>query len=204
MINLSNILKTGLLVFQKIFQFNTDKHLHQQAQLLYALAVEQLRTPLFYEQYEIPDDPRGRFEMLSLHLFILLRILKENIKGAPSSTNNQLCQKICDLFVADMDHSLRNLALTDLKIDRNFKKFIESFYGRLVAYDVAYEQLCENYEEARTNLVESLLKNIYNNDKAKEICAQWFADYVIAQLSFMKFLPLDKLCFKKDLWDGII
>lgn len=185
------------------FQPRQQKFLREQAHHLYDLTVKQMQTPFFYQHQEIPDDPRGRFEVLSLHLFIMLRALKEK----QHQIAEDLSQLICNFFVEDMDHSLRNLSLSESKIDKTFKKFVEGFYGRLVAYDAAYEadrdNLSSNFENQPTKLVESFLKNIYNNDKVKSLNAQWFAHYVVDQLTFMKTFSFDTLCFKKDLYHDL-
>lgn len=123
----------------------------QCAQDLYAFAVDLARQPFLYTDYKIPDTPEGRYELLVLHLFLILnRLKKENLK--------EVMQEICDLMVADMDHSLRDLRLSDLKIARQFKKFVEGFYGRLVAYDDALNSL--NPDDLQT----ALLRNVYGQE----------------------------------------
>src|SRR5579859_3524336 len=42
---------------------------------LYAKAVEQARLPVFYAEREVPDTVDGRFDLLVLHVFLLLHRL---------------------------------------------------------------------------------------------------------------------------------
>ena len=51
---------------------------------LYGAIVAQARLPVFYAEYGVPDTLDGRFAVLSLHLFVLLRRLKQG--GAAAST----------------------------------------------------------------------------------------------------------------------
>lgn len=164
----------------------------------YQMAVDRARDRKFYENLTINDDPLGRFEMLALHLFIMLRRLKEE-KGS-SATAHELSQELCDLFVADMDHCLRDLRLSELKIDKQFKVFVEGFYGRLAAYDDALER-AENEDSGSkdhhtSKLLEALLKNIYNGCKTNEGCAIALEKYIHFQLANMRGYKLFDLQFK--------
>lgn len=151
------------------------------AETLYVRAVERIREPRFYNDCAIEDSPLGRFELLSLHLFILLRLLKEH--GSPEAS--QVSQALCDLFAADMDHSLRDIRLSEMKADRQYKKFIEGFYGRLVSYDEAIDFLPERGATERdlTKLVEAILKNVYSGNSSNGSSAEGLATYVMGQLS---------------------
>lgn len=150
------------------------------AETLYVRAVERIREPRFYNDCAIEDSPLGRFELLSLHLFILLRLLKEHGNAQAS----QVSQALCDLFAADMDHSLRDIRLSEMKADRQYKKFIEGFYGRLVSYDEAIESLPggDAAEKHQTKLVEAILKNVYSGNSSNRLSAEGLATYVIDQL----------------------
>lgn len=155
------------------------------AACLYARAVERVRDPVFYKDYAIEDSPLGRFELLSLHLFILLRCLKER-GGADAS---QVSQDMCNLFAADMDHSLRDIRVSEMKADRQYKKFIEGFYGRLVNYDTAIEFLSQYVEadnEGTTKLVEVIFKNVYSEDSSNRNNAKGLAAYVDSQLEALR------------------
>jgi cytochrome b pre-mRNA-processing protein 3 len=119
---------------------------------LYEQCVSMARQPDYYTDFSIQDKVLGRFEVLALHLFLMLRRLKEDT----SALSRDISQEICDLFVADMDHSLRDARLSESKIDKNFKRFVEGFYGRLVAYDKGLEEGA---------LDAAILKNVYDDDQ---------------------------------------
>jgi cytochrome b pre-mRNA-processing protein 3 len=105
---------------------------------LYAAVTNQARQFIFFQDYQVPDTPQGRFEMLALHLAFMLRRLKF-LRPDERTSFDGLTQGLCDWVVADIEESLRAMRVSDLKITRHLKTFMEGFYGRLVAYDKALE-----------------------------------------------------------------
>lgn len=103
---------------------------------LYAAVTCRARQVVFYQDYQIPDTPQGRFEVLALHLALLLRRLKVPQPGDVVPLTD-LGQDLCDWIVADVEESLRVMRLSESKIPGYRKRFVEGFYGRLVAYDKA-------------------------------------------------------------------
>jgi cytochrome b pre-mRNA-processing protein 3 len=138
----------------------------KQAISLYEWAVEKSRSPFFYLSLDIPDTPEGRFEILTIHLFLILhKLKKENHKDTST-----ISQYICDMVVADLDHCLRDLRLSDLKISQSFKKMIQGFYGRLVSYDDALG--CENIPFAVEDLARKKFVSSRSVHKVHEDCEQ--------------------------------
>jgi cytochrome b pre-mRNA-processing protein 3 len=79
----------------------------------------------------VPDTVNGRFDLLLLHLWVILRRLRE-IEGGPP-----LAQAVFDRFCADMDANLREMGVGDLAVPKRMRAFGEAFYGRMAAYDLA-------------------------------------------------------------------
>lgn len=105
---------------------------------LYACVTSQSRQYIFFKDYQVPDTPQGRFEILALHLSLMLRRLKYLWPEETDQYAN-LSQDLCDWVVADLEESIRAMRVSDLKISKHLKTFIQGFYGRLVAYDKALE-----------------------------------------------------------------
>lgn len=103
--------------------------------VLYGEIVAAARQPLFYATYNVPDTPLGRFEMLSLHLFLILHRLRSE-EGAAK----EIAQELTDEFFLDVDHSLRELGIGDHGIPRRVKKLGRMFYGRAQAYGRALDE----------------------------------------------------------------
>ena len=97
---------------------------------IYGMIVTQAREPLFYRDLGVPDTVNGRFDLLVLHLWMVLRRLKP-IEGALA------CQALFDRFCDDMDANLREMGVGDLTVPKRMQAFGEAFYGRAAAYDLA-------------------------------------------------------------------
>lgn len=112
---------------------------------IYAAVTSQARQFIFFHDYQVPDTPQGRFEMLALHLALMLRRLKfiqpevRETESFHDLTQNLIAQDLVDWVVADVEESLRAMRVSELKITRHLKNFMEGFYGRLVVYDKALE-----------------------------------------------------------------
>ena len=98
---------------------------------IYGMIVTQAREPLFYRDLGVPDTVNGRFDLIVLHLWMVLRRLGE-IAGQA-----ELAQALFDRFCADMDDNLREMAIGDLAVPKKMQAFGEAFYGRIAAYDMA-------------------------------------------------------------------
>jgi len=101
---------------------------------LYAEIVAAARRPMLYSEWQVPDTPLGRFEMLSLHLFLFLRRLRDE-----NGPQKEIAQEVTDYFFRDVDHSLRELGVGDLGVPKRMKKLARMFYGRLASYGAAVD-----------------------------------------------------------------
>ena len=122
---------------------------------IYGMIVTQAREPLFYRALGVPDTVNGRFDLLLLHLWLVLRRLKTVEGGAA------LSQALFDHFCNDMDDNLREMGTSDLKVPKKMQAFGEAFYGRTAAYDLA---LTEGHEA----FAQALCKNILNGEHLEQ------------------------------------
>lgn len=99
----------------------------------YAAIVAQSRQVKFYAEWGVPDTVTGRFDMISLHLALLLRRLKAEPEARDFS------QLLVELFFKDMDRSIRELGVTDLGVPKKIKKMGNLFYGLVGALDPALD-----------------------------------------------------------------
>ena len=97
--------------------FTTRRRSRSDAAKLYGAIVAQARLPLFYQGLGVPDTLEGRFLVLSLHLFAVLRRLKAEGQSAQG-----LAQALTDRFSADMETVLRELGVGDLSIPKKMRK----------------------------------------------------------------------------------
>jgi cytochrome b pre-mRNA-processing protein 3 len=119
---------------------------------IYGMIVTQAREPLFYRDLGVPDTVNGRFDLLVLHLWMVLRRLQPIPAGAG------LSQALFDRFCDDMDANLREMGVGDLTVPKRMQAFGEAFYGRAAAYDLALTAGTEA-------LAQALCKNILNGEQ---------------------------------------
>ena len=134
---------------------------------LYGAIVTQARDPRFYEFHGVPDTVLGRFDLIVLHLALLLRRLRVGDAAARA-----LAQQVFDRFCRDMDHNLREMGISDQGVPRQMRRVGEAFYGRAQAYDVA---LADTDDEA---LVQTLTRNVYAEAAGADVAARGLAAYV--------------------------
>ncbi len=138
---------------------------------IYGMIVTQAREPLFYRDLGVPDTVNGRFDLLVLHLWMVLRRLRAVEGGAA------LCQALFDRFCEDMDANLREMGVGDLTVPKRMQAFGEAFYGRSAAYDLAVA-------EGREELAQALCKNILDGgqiENARRLA--YYAEAAIAALA---------------------
>ncbi len=98
------------------------------AAALYRAITAQARQPVFYAEHGVPDSVDGRFEMIALHMFLVLHRLK-------AAGEDELAQQLFDTMFADMDQSLREMGAGDLGVGRRVRAMAEGLYGRIAAYE---------------------------------------------------------------------
>jgi cytochrome b pre-mRNA-processing protein 3 len=124
------------------------------ADRLYQRAVAQARQPAFYTDLDVPDTLDGRFELIALHVYLVLRRLR-----ADHRRTARLSQAVFDRMFADMDGSVRELGAGDLGVGPRVKKMARNFYGRIKAYDAGLEA-------GGAELDGALRRNLYGNVEA--------------------------------------
>lgn len=117
---------------------------------LYGAIVAQARSVAFYADYRVPDTVEGRFDLIVLHLVLLLNRL-----GHRAETARGLGQELFDAFCRDLDANLREMGVGDLAVPKRMQAFAEAFYGRQAAYLAALDAADERVFE------KALARNIF-------------------------------------------
>lgn len=154
---------------------------------LYGAIVAQAREPRFYAEMGVPDTVSGRFDMVLLHVVLVLRRLRQGEAG-----ERALAQGLFDAFCRDMDHNLREMGISDQGLPRHMQRVGEAFYGRAQAYEAA---LGDGAGEGA--LAAALARNVYP-DTAAEPSVIALAQYVRKADEVLGTQPLAALS------DGII
>lgn len=135
---------------------------------LYAAAVAAARQPVFYTTHQVPDTLDGRFDMLLLHVTMLMLRLKDE----------DARQRLFDLMFADIDRSLREMGVGDMSMAKKMKPLLAGFYGRAGAYKSALAA------DGDASLIAALSRNLYNSHTVAEH-APFMAHYVRAAMALL-------------------
>ncbi|MER0238149.1 ubiquinol-cytochrome C chaperone family protein [Fulvimarina sp. MAC8] len=100
---------------------------------LYGVLIARARRPYLFEECGIEDTVMGRFEAVTLEIFLFMRRCRGDAELAP------IVQDIIDRFVVDMDDSLRQIGIGDQSVPKRMRKLTGQFYERVNAYDQALE-----------------------------------------------------------------
>lgn len=142
--------------------------------------VDQARQPAFYADLGVADQLEGRFDLLVLHLHLVVRRLSASEEPRAA----QRAQALFDTFFHDMDRTLRAMGVGDMSVGKKVKDMVRAYYGR-----------CAVYEEALAgdgDLVDALIRNVYAGaDVAAH--ARRLADYTERARAAVDDLPLDAL-----------
>ena len=132
---------------------------------IYNKVVAQARLSCFYRDYTVADTVSGRFDLIVLHLALVLDRL------AQDPALRTLGQGVFDRFCQDMDHNLREMGVGDLTVPK--ERMGEAFYGRQMAYLAALALP----DDGRA-LVETVERNIYGGSASAQAAAARLAAYI--------------------------
>lgn len=136
---------------------------------IYAAIMAQARRPSFYADYRVPDTLDGRFDLLVLHVVLVLYRLKGEGDAAREEG-----RRLSERFFADMDATLREMGVGDLSVPKRIKKMADAYFGRLSAYNAALDG------GEGSDVLETVLDRNLFPDRSDPVAADALAAYVRA------------------------
>ncbi|MEM9810744.1 MAG: ubiquinol-cytochrome C chaperone family protein [Pseudomonadota bacterium] len=133
------------------------------AHALYVAIAEAARRPEFYARWRVPDTTEGRYELLSVHMILTLRRLR-----AGGDATARFSQLLFDVMFRDVDDTLREMGVGDMRVGKKVRGYAEAFLGRAGAYDLGLDR--------EADLKEAIARNVYGD--LDEPFAQALADYM--------------------------
>ena len=127
---------------------------------LHAALVARARDPVFFARFAVKDTLDGRFDLVVLHAWLVLRRL--------NAADPSLSQAVVDAVFVGFDEGLRELGAGDIGMAKRVKKLAGAFYGRTRAYDEAQDEAA---------MTAALIRNLYRG--AAEPSAHALARYVL-------------------------
>lgn len=153
---------------------------------VYALIVKQARRPFLFGADGAPDSFDGRFDMMVLHVHLVLRRLR-----AEGVAREALGQDLFDRFFRDMDQAMREMGVGDLGVGKKIRKMAQAYYGRAAAYDDAMGKAIPAPRERKAQIGEVLARNLSPQDNTKPY--DRLADYTLALEAHLAGLPLETI-----------
>ncbi|CCQ73821.1 ubiquinol-cytochrome C chaperone family protein [Magnetospira sp. QH-2] len=151
--------------------FQRNQH-EAPARALYEALVAQARQPAFYSTLGVPDTPDGRYDLIALHAFLVMRRLKaENA----DPEDQKLSQTVFDIMFVDVDRNLREMGVSDIAIGGRVKSVAKGFFGRVAAYDGGLAAADDKV------LMDSLRRNVYRKTEPDNDQVAVLAAYVRQQ-----------------------
>lgn len=138
---------------------------------IYENIVLAARQKYFYAQFQVPDTPIGRYEMLSLHMILTMHRLKGDVEANKALAG--LSQDLADEFFKDIDHSLREFGIGDQSVPKRIKKLARMFYGRVASYGTALDS--NDSEALQAALARNIQPDLENWPEADNLTQYMFA-----------------------------
>ncbi len=177
-----------MTVFERLFRVRPAR---AAGQALYASAARQSRQPAFYRSLGVADTGEGRFELLSLHVALLVLRLRGCGEAAAETS-----QHVFDTFVSALDSALREMGVGDLVVGKRMRKLGEVFYGRVRALDAVMGETPDR-DALQTLLVRTVLEG--REGDASRLC-----DYALAALADLRRQDLGELLEGQAVWPEAI
>jgi cytochrome b pre-mRNA-processing protein 3 len=140
---------------------------HEIVARIYGEVLTQARQPSLFRDHGVPDTVEGRYDMMVLHLFLVLR----RLAGADEAMRDA-GQAICDHFFIEMDRALREMGVGDFSVPKRMKVIAEIYAG----CSAAYSEALAAQDEMR--LVAALSRNVYGDPTGADPRAVALAAYV--------------------------
>lgn len=159
---------------------------------LYGASVAAARNPYLFTALGVPDTLDGQFDIIALHVFLLIQRLKREPEPGPI-----LAQAVFDAMFLDMDINLREMGVGDLSVGKRNRAMWEAFHGRSAAY-------AANWDDAE-GLENAIARNVWRGAAPPAGCAtalqrlMWAQDHFLAEQALealgqgqVNFLPAEE------------
>lgn len=173
--------------------FRNTKGPAEHARTAYYAAVADARSEQFYREFGVPDSVDGRFEMIVLHVILLIRRLRED-----GAAGDAFAQALIETLIDDMDRSLREMGVGDLSVGKKVKQMAASFYGHTAAYNAALAADSDEHE-----LSAALRRNVFGTTDVDNVSLDHLCRYVRACVSHLQELPIEAILAGKPTFAAI-
>lgn len=163
---------------------------------LHAATMVEARQRAFFSDLGVPDTVEGRFDVLTLHLVLVVRRLKMLPSPGP-----EMAQELVDTAFRHFDSALREMGVGDVTVPKRMKTLAEAFLGRAKAYEEALRS------DAPEALTAAVLRNVYNDRAECSAFAAVVSAYVrgvLVAYESIELAPFEQGLLPKVTIDGFI
>jgi cytochrome b pre-mRNA-processing protein 3 len=94
---------------------------------LYATIMDDARSPRLYTEFDVPDKPIGRFQMVALHAIPSFLVFARGEEPQKS-------QILFDRIFQDIEYSFREIGVGDLAVPKKMKRYMKDMNGMIQAH----------------------------------------------------------------------
>ncbi|MGH1398295.1 MAG: ubiquinol-cytochrome C chaperone family protein [Alphaproteobacteria bacterium] len=156
---------------------------------VYGVVAAHIREVAFYTDYGVPDTFDGRFDLMVLHVCLVMQGLRQS----GDERSDEFNQGLFDAVFANMDQTLREMGIGDMGVPKRMRKMMKAFNGRMHAY-------AESLERGDFALV--VQRNVCGvQDEALSAGAERLASYALKQLESLTARGFDGVLSAQDLFE---
>jgi cytochrome b pre-mRNA-processing protein 3 len=164
--------------------FSKKKNLNKVAHNLFDHVIQQSRQIDFYTKLSVEDSLDGRFDLMAIHMAIVLDKLNRHKNDEDIM---QISRNLQEVMFDNLDLSLREIGVGDLGVGKKIKVMAEAFYGRVKTYDELFQTLDKD------KMSEALKRNLYREKNVDSDVLQKITTYVFEQFDHVKGLPIEHI-----------
>jgi cytochrome b pre-mRNA-processing protein 3 len=172
---------TGRLPLRSEFRNSFDTR--SSSKTIYDAIIRQSRVPEFYTKCGVPDDLVGRYNMIVIHLIILITASKKISDIATYDLNHGILES----FTRDMDAMVRDLGVEDAHVEQEVKKVMDLCLSDMILYEKA---ITSADKKALSTAIASNFKNTSDHTKVADAA---LAGYILNSISSIQRQPLDSI-----------
>ena len=133
---------------------NKDK---LEADRIYQLLIKNLQFISNNQELSIKKDFNTSFELMTIILFVIFFRYNKKLE------NKNICQNLINLYILDLDISLREIGIGDISIGKYVKSYVKKLYYRISKYEKIFNN--DNFEEFQ-KFIKKINIQINNNSDA--------------------------------------
>ena len=165
------------------------KRLNDIGHKLYSSIIAQSRLTIFYSDLAVEDNLDGRFDVLALHMSLILDKLDLHGKEANVADLKRILQEI---MFDNLDLTLREIGVGDLGVGKKIKVMAEAFFGRMMVYQDLF-RLGDTDKMSKT-----LHRNLYREKDVSPDILNYMSIYVFNEHKNVTGQSID------DIMSGVI